>query len=231
MKFKFSDISNLIKSLNKTQKGKAILFFAFYIIFFIVLAIVARVSGPHEPYLNSEDNNTISLSNYNGSNYAYNYLVTIDNNTYKIAGSKNGNDEEINIDNKSYYKNGLNYYQNKNGEWNYIETPYSFLYIIDNLDDIINDAYYLSNTQYQSGKEVLIYQVSSATISNIVNNEDLDIDEVPNEIIITIDNNRVQNIEFKLDSYCLATDDCKNMKMVLDYKDFDVQEEIINPIN
>ena len=40
----FSNIFKLIKELRKTPRGKGILFFAFYFVFFLVLSIMLRIT-------------------------------------------------------------------------------------------------------------------------------------------------------------------------------------------
>ena len=68
----------LIKELKKTPRGKGILFFGFYLVFFLIIAIVARLA-PARPNItdnNKEDEDIISIREINGYNYYYEYNIT-----------------------------------------------------------------------------------------------------------------------------------------------------------
>lgn len=233
MKRYFNSFIALIKSLSKTPRGKGILFFGFYFVFFIVIAIAARIGGNSNfKDVNNRNTSDFTVSGYNGDNYAFKYTIYLDDNTYEVKGSKIGLQSKFTIDDKEYYKNGLNYYVNNNSEWKYLENINNYLTIIDNIDDIISNASYLAKTEYQSGQEVYIYQIDSNSISNIINNTNYNAEEDSNEITITINDDRINSVLLDLNSYCTTTNSCDdNMKIVLEYSGFELQEEIINPLN
>ncbi|MDO4996020.1 MAG: hypothetical protein Q4E69_02465 [Bacilli bacterium] len=220
----------LIKELKKTPRGKGILFFSFYLVFFLIIAIVARLV-PNKPIVtdnieNEED--IISIREVNGYNYNYKYTINVDNNIIYVNGMKDNEEEKFtytvnNID-FDYYKSGTLYYINQEE----VDTP-MYLNIIDNIDLLLSNSYYDSVVNYKSGKQVLRYQISSSTISNMLNSKDLDIEEIPNEIRVTQNNDRIDEVEIVLDSYCSALNIClNNMNIKMEYSGFDTVEEITN---
>ena len=224
-------VVELIKELRKTPRGKAILFFAFYLVFFLVLAIFARIN-PGVREVNMESNKEqFYLSTYNGFNYNYKYTINIDGKVSTITGKKKDLVEEFTIDygdsKESYYKSGNAYYKDNVT----IDAPFPFV-IIDNLDLLVGFSYYESTTNYNSGKEVLRYKISSDTIGNIVNGKEYDVEEIPNDIIITKNDKFIDSIDLVLNSYCTLSNTCtNNMKITMDFYDFGNVGEIENPIS
>lgn len=219
----------LIKELRKTPRGKGILFFSFYLVFFLVIAIVARIV-PSKPITaeDTKDDDFISIKEVNGYNYNYKYTIALDNNNILVNGKKNNDKEEftytLNGIDFNYYKSGTLYYSN-NLE---VDRPL-YLDIIDNIDLLLKNSSYDSVVNYKSGKQVLRYQISSSTISNIINDKDLDIEEVPNEIRLTQNDDRIDEVELVLDSYCSALNIClNNMDIKMEYSGFDTVKEITN---
>ncbi len=209
----------LIKELKKTPRGRGILFFAFYFVFFLLIAIVARTFPTNREIKKEED--VFNISNINGNNYAYIYNINVDSNITNITGKRIGNEEEFtyefNNTKSNYYKNGLSYYTNGLS----VDIPCEYLYIIDNLDSLIENAYYVSTTNYQSKRKVYRYEISSSTITRLVNNLDIDIEEIPNEIILTQNEDKIDEVELNLNSYCLAINKCiNNMNIHINYNDF-----------
>ena len=221
----------LIKELRKTPRGKGILFFGFYLVFFLIIAIVARLA-PARPNItdnNKEDEDIISIREINGYNYYYEYNITVDNNNIKVVGKKMNDEEEL-----TYTLNGVDYKYYKSGTLFYtngveVDSP-MYLDIIDNIDLLLNNSTYDSVVNYKSGKQVLRYQISSATISNIINYEDLDVEEIPNEIRVSMNNSdSIDEVELVLDSYCHAKNVClNNMNIKMKYTGFDTVKEITN---
>lgn len=218
----------LIKELKKTPRGKGILFFGFYFIFFLIIAIVARLV-PNNPITtdnSSNEEDTISIREVNGYNYNYKYTINVDNNIIYVNGMKDNSEEYLtyNVNNMdfNYYKSGTLYYIDDQE----VDTP-MYLNIIDNIDLLLSNSSYDSVVNYKSGKQILRYQISSSTISNMLNSKDLDIEEIPNEIRVTQNNDRIDEVEIVLDSYCSALNIClNNMNIKMEYSGFDTVEGI-----
>lgn len=232
MKNFFSNFTNKINELKKTERGKAILFFAFYLVFFVALSIYSRNIPRDAISKDGKDDDLFYISKLNGTNYAYNYIINVDNFIAEIDGKRNDEIEQFkysfNNQTNEFFKSGLVYY--KNGVM--IESPNNLLSIIDNIDRLIVKATYDSVTSYQSGKEVLRYNISSSTLSNIIDNVEVDVDDMPDEIVLTKVNDKISEIEMRLDNYCKVTKKCMSkMQINMKYSSFDEIEEIVNPMN
>ena len=229
-------LSKLINDLKGTPRGKSIIFFSFYFIFFVALAIGARMVTPGEPIGTKmyeeqmQNNNNIDIKKINGDNYQYKYSIQVDNLAAIIEGKKDGYLELFSINNlesiTNHYRNNSLYYSNVIGTWTPGDVPNKNLKIINNLDKILEKASYVSKTEYESGKRVFRYEISSSTISELVDKANLDIADVPNQIIVTSnDQKRVDNVQINLDSYCKATGTClNNMLLQLDFLEFGNQK-------
>lgn len=210
----FSNIFKLIKELRKTPRGKGILFFAFYFVFFLVLSIMLRITHSMADNEDGTDTNIMSINSMNGSYYEYVYDIDLDENNYHFLGKRKGNAEEFDYNGFKYTKVDNVYYLN-----DVISVrPNESLNIVENIDSIITNSTPLAPTYYESGTVLYRYQVSSATISKIVDGVDLDIDDMVNDIIVTVNNNYISNVECDFNSYCLAKNSCKSgLKIKLNY--------------
>ena len=147
-------IDNL-KKMKKDPKGKAILFFGFYFLFFLVIAIIARVGERHPLY---KTNNTSSsfdftFNNLESNNYKYTYTIILDDIKYEIIGKKYGNEESFTFQDKEYYVKDGEYFA-KDEIWMKSENPigvYSFIDVL-NIIKILKLSSYESKTTYESGK-------------------------------------------------------------------------------
>ena len=104
---------------------------------------------------------------------------------------------------------------------------------IENIMGLIDKSMLIYKTDYESGKVVYSFNVSTTTIHSYLEKIDLDIADDVNEIVVTADSNdNVYEVEFKLDSYCKSLNICLNkMNIVLSYDQFGKVEEIVSPLN
>ena len=228
---------NEIKELMKTPRGRAILFFGAYLLFFLFIAIFARTGGTSNINKKYESGSPLafSLSGIEKSNYKFNYEVNIDGVVSKYEGSSTINNSLFKVNGMiEYYFNGNNYFTNNNGVWLNVENPIKNYDFINNknISKFIEKASYISKTEYDSGKDVYTFNISSATINKILENKDLDISEVPNEIIIsTDDENNVTEVKYNLNSYCKVKKLCTNsMNITLNYDDVGDISDIASPL-
>ena len=228
------------KELISTPRGRAILFFGAYLIFFMAIAIFARAGGASNGLSSNKKYETgsplqFSLEAIEQNNYKFNYSVEVDGVVSTMTGIKDGFRESstCTLLNEYYMENG-NYFINSNGIWVKTSSPYAdkFFHNVENISNLIERASYISKTEYESGKDVYTFNISSATISKLFNGNDLDIEEVPNEIIIGVnEDNYVNEVKFVLDSYCKAVGTCtSSMKVTLKYEMFGEIEEIVSPL-
>ena len=212
---KFKEFIKLINDLKKTSKGRAILFFGGYFIFFLVLIIVVRISGTNN--ISSSDDYEkgtpfqFKVNNIVNNNYAFNYKVNLDGVVYNYVGENNNS-----------------------GLWVKCDSPYIYSYFFDilNIKNIFEKATYVSKTEYDSGKTSYNFLISSNTLNSMIDNMFTDIEEEPNEIVINTDeDNYVNEIKFKLDSYCINNNSCsKNLDIELYYDSYGQIEEFKSPL-
>ena len=84
---------NEIKELMKTPRGRAILFFGAYLLFFLFIAIFARTGGTSNINKKYESGSPLdfSLNGIEKSNYKFKYEVNIDGVISKYEGSSTVN--------------------------------------------------------------------------------------------------------------------------------------------
>ncbi len=233
------DLLKKIKEMKKDAKGRALLFFGFYFFFFLFLAIFLRamtfVTPVNEESV-TEKKDVISFTEYNGKKYRFDYQIGIDSDKILLSGLKIDYEEDFNYthgnDKRHYYRGMFSYFiEDTVTNYKIDERPREELLVIDSVDTLLDNASYESKTEYNSGKVVLRYSISSSTIERIAFNKELDVADEPNEIIITIQDNHITNLEFVLDSYGKTTGKCQTMmRVVCKYSDFDTKEEIVNPV-
>ena len=126
---------NEIKELMKTPRGRAILFFGAYLLFFLFIAIFARTGGTSNINKKYESGSPLdfSLNGIEKSNYKFKYEVNIDGVISKYEGSSTFNNSLFKVnDTKEYYFNGKNYFTNNNGVWLNVENPIKSYDFINN---------------------------------------------------------------------------------------------------
>jgi hypothetical protein len=233
-------IVETIKELNKTPRGKAVLFFGFYMVFFIFIIIFVRVgsrnsTGSYEYEKgNSSSNYNFDISGIANGNYKFTYTITVDGVDTVYSGEKYEDTELITYNNNNYYRNGDNYFIN-NTLWIKSGNPYIYSDFLeyDNIANLLVAASYESKTSYDSGKEIYNFLISTNTINQLLNNINSDFSEEPNRITISSDEDKnINEIIYYLDSYCTLNKLCNSsLKIDLMYDDFGNVEEIENPIN
>ncbi len=227
-----------IKELSKNPKGKAFLFFAFYIVFFAVVILFINLTDSTltygDDYEKSYSSYTFDLNKIFSDNFAFKYDVVLDNNIYSYIGAKKDEVESIKYNNFDYYING-NMFLVKNINWTETKNPYVYSEYFDtkNIKKILENAHYVSKTVYEDGSNTFNFVISSNTLNVILYGINTDYDEVPNEVIISTDEYRnVNKISYKLDSLCRNNKFCNyGFKIDLEYSLFGEVEGIINPMD
>ena len=231
-------IIETIKELKKTSRGKALLFFAGYLVFFIIIIIIFSVSKkmPISNYnYDSGEKHNFSFLEIENDNYKYNYEIVIDGNIYLFTGQRYKDTEMFTINNKEFYKINDNYFTLENGLWIKSNNPNNFSYFteIDNIQKLIDQAYYLSKTDYESGKEIYNFMISTNNIEKIYRNQNIDIADEAGEIIISTNEDlEVNEVKLKLNSFCKYERSCINsLEITLSYDSFGDVLEIESPIS
>ena len=227
-----------IKELSKTPRGKGILFFAFYLVFFAFVFLFINLTDSTLTYGDDYERSSscnINLDYIFTNNFSFKYDVNLDNNIYSYIGAKKDEEETIKFNNLEYYRNSNLFYINNNNIWVETSNPYKYGEYFDtlNIKKILENSYYVSKTVYETGDYSFNYAISSNTLNSILYGINTDYDEVPNEIVITADKDRnVNKISFNLDSLCKNNKICNyGLKINLEYDLFGEIADIINPLN
>ena len=103
-------LMELINNLKKTEKGKAVLFFAGYLVFFVALAVFmifgAKNTTRPSDYMSGKSSDNVSMDKLSNENYLFTYKVNLDGVEYIYNGKRNKSVELFQFNNISYYKNG-----------------------------------------------------------------------------------------------------------------------------
>lgn len=230
-------VIGIFKELKKTPRGKSILFFGGYLIFFVVLMVLVRVSGNNNYKSDSSIYNNRELFSVNeirDNNYKFTYNVKLDGVVYSYSGTRNNNRILFKFNNLDYYVDGNKYYVNNNGTWNSCDNPIMFneFFYGENVKKILNRASNESTTKYEDGRREFNMLISTNTLNELFTGKITDFDEVPNKIVVgTTKELKANSINYNLDSYCILSKLC-NTGLTIDvlYDDFGKIEVIDNPM-
>lgn len=223
------------KEIIKTSKGKALIFFGVYLVFFLILAVLSRISGTGNTIGSSIklDPYSYNLTAIKNDNYSFLYQYNIDGINYNFSGKKNNKKSLFSDGVSSYYQNDLLFMKKEQGIWIKCENPYYLYSFLDvfTLEKILNSATYVSKTQLATGDEEILFQITTNTLVKILENIDVDLDLPVNTILLKKDKTGiVKEIEYKLTSYASYKNLAKfQFDLSITYSDFDSIEEIGDP--
>ena len=181
---KFKSFFKYIKSNSKTPRGKAIAFFGFYFIFFIVVIMMVRFNSSIET------------------------------------------DEAVNS--LSIYSSGSIYLgKDSSGSYVMIDNPYLFpeLKDLNFIKKMLNKATYIS-----TGNLKKTYQISTTTLVSIFDNQEIDLDDMPNTIVVTTNSDgQIYKLEYDFSSYSIYRGHGAYQGSLL-YSNFSNVPEIVKPV-
>lgn len=217
-------------------KGRAILFFGFYFVFFTAVIIFLRSSdGKVSSYdSNVVDENPLAFEvDSFEKNYHFHYTVTVDSDSYLYDGIRNGSREQFSFQNKKYYYDGSTYFVYRDA-WVKDENPYLYSEFLnfDNIVELLRKSYFESETTYKSGKITYHFSLDTNVIYQTLFLKDTDFDGKENSIVVRINEDKnVESVVFDLENYCVSLDNCKdNLKISLEYDQMGEILEIKNPL-
>ena len=233
---------DLIDKLKSTPRGQALLFFGGYFFFFLFIIVAVRLMGGGSTVGKEYDEAkgySFSVVNITDANYSFEHSVLLDGNNNGYKGTKKNSEERFVLSNNlgtyDYYRKGIDFFNNKSGLWIKSDNPYLFynFFDIDKVMVLIDKAKLDYKTDYESGKKIYNFVITSTTIHNYFEGIDLDIADDLNEIIVHVDERGlVEKFEFKLDSYCKAINMCFNeLKITLQYDEYGEIKEITSPLD
>ena len=231
-KFTAEDFSNYIK----TPRGKALLFFAIYLVFFLVLASIGHF-GERLPVLGSTDLNldlpTYNLDKIKDGNYAFSYQFNFDGVITKYEGEEKNNKARFSDGVTNFYKSNDIYMREQDGLWIKTEAPNTLFSLTKAsvIEDIVNKATYISKTELATGEESYTLQISTPTLSKALDGTDIDIDDPVNTITLkeNVDGDTV-GIEYDFSNYGKYKGLVKNnLVITLNYANFGNIEKVEEP--
>lgn len=232
------DLKKIIIDLYKEPKGKAILFFGFYLLFFIVLSIMAHTGDgtKNNEYYNLNNNsNYISVDLIENGNYKFLYTIEIDNSIFKYEGSKNKQVELFAFNNgEQFFSKDREFYKNVNGTWVEAENPYLYeeFLLIESISNIISDATYVSKTEYENGDKVYHLQLATVNIVKKTDGINIDIADLANDVFFYVDKEgKITKMVFNFGNYGLYKGICFNkFNITLEYFNYGEIENISIPV-
>ena len=232
---KSNESRDKVMAFLKTPRGKAVLFFGIYFIFFIGLAIFSRVAGTGNsitPQL-SVSPYTYSLEQIANHNYHYQYQYLIDGSTITFEGDRNNNKSLFSDGGISYYQKDDLYMKSQDGLWIKCDNPYIFPLLLDDsvLNTIISSATYVSKTELATGEEEINLQITTTTLVKILDGLDVDLDDPVNTIQLKKDSSgEVVEVRYDFTSYALYHGRCSSsFQLILSYSNFGNVKEIQDP--
>lgn len=232
---KSNESRDKVMAFLKTPRGKAVLFFGIYFIFFIGLAIFSRVAGTGNsitPQL-SVSPYTYSLEQVANHNYHYQYQYLIDGSTITFEGDRNNNKSLFSDGVISYYQKDDLFMKSQDGLWIKCDNPYIFPLLLDDsvLNTIISSATYVSKTELATGEEEINLQITTTTLVKILDGLDVDLDDPVNTIQLKKDSSgEVVEVRYDFTSYALYHGRCSSsFQLILSYSNFGNVKEIQDP--
>ena len=225
------------KEMRKNPREKALLFFAFYFVFFAVIIAFLKFSSPrpYNAYEELEDEVILSFptESFIHQSYHFQYTVFLDGITHKYACEKVEQTESFTFQDKRYYYTGEDYYV-KQDEWIKSENPYLFSIFRDEekIFSLFQNAYLESKTSYKSGKTTYYFMLDSNVLSKTLYEKDTDYADDGNMTVVSVnEDQKVDTVSFQLNNYCKSSSLCTNsLKIDIHYDQFDEILAISDPL-
>lgn len=201
-----------IKDLYKTKRGRAILFFAFYFIFFFCLISLIRTNYTPNKEADTTSDNKVNteykLDGIKNGNYHFTREENINGVITNFTGDKSDNKiDGVMTSNNNFY----NYFIYDNislikttDKYEVTSDLYHFNNITDDkaIEKILERSTLISKTEYETGNISYNYEITTNTIDSILNNTNIDIADIPNKIVLEAnEENEVVKITYDLSSY------------------------------
>ena len=104
---------------------------------------------------------------------------------------------------------------------------------IDYVDKIVKNSSFTNKTDYESGKVIYNFLISTNTINELLDGNVTDYDDIPSEVeVIFKADNSIDHVNYKFSNYCRTIGLCtNNFDVKLEYNDIGKIEGIKNPIS
>ena len=228
---------NRIKdNFEENEKKKVIGFISFYAVFFVILFII-MFSHRDKDFLLQEyerlGSSSINLESIMKCNYFFDYKVSIDDVKYDYYGKRLNDIRSFKYNNQDYYQKEDSFFMNQ-GIWVKTNNPivYYDFFQEDTIQKIVEQATPYSEKSYENGSVDYYYYLSSNTLYSVFYQKNTDYDEVPNEMVISMDKDQhITKIVYHLNSYCATVENCnQSLDIEADYELFGSIQTIDNPL-
>lgn len=223
----------------KNPRGKAVVFFAGYFIFFVILLVMI---GNNHSSLNQDQAQTPSgiatsyrFDRLNKANYHYRYQITSDEEEIVYDGVRNQTKEKFTVqkgEEKKEYFNNDGLFLVKNNLWELGSSPYLYEEFLKTpqIEKLLTKATLLSKTEYQNQETEYVYQISTTSLVSYLEGREIDLMDDPNELTITVKENEVVKMKWNLSSYATYLENKDQLLwMILEYDSFQMIEPLELP--
>lgn len=226
-----------ILEILRTPKGKAILFFGGYLVFFIVLSMVAHIGG-QGTVLGSTDLDlgefSYNLSSIKEGNYNFSYQFVVDQVVTTYSG-KHYEDKALFSDGSTnFYQKADLFMKEQDGVWVKSDSPYVLNSLTDAsvINNLIDVSTYVSKTELATGEQIINLDISTTTLVKQLEGVDVDLDDPVNSIELKKNKNgEVIQIKYNLDSYAKYKGLSVNeFRLTLDYSNFGDIKQFNEPV-
>ena len=219
----------------KTTRGKAFLFFGIYILLFLVLGVVSRISGTNGTIGSNIKVNpySYSMNSILNKNFQFQYQYQIDGVSTTFTGKQLDEKVLFNDGVTNFYQNDTLFMRNQDGIWVRTDNPYVFPSFLDPnvIENLISLSTYISKTELASGEEEINFQITTTTLVRQLDSIDVDLDDPVNTIQLKTDSNgEVVQIVYDLTSYAIYHGrSSQQFLLTLSYSNFGEIENIEDP--
>ena len=202
-----------LKEVYKNPRGRAILFFSFYFVFFFVLILLLRSNQAN----NNKQNTNIDSSNkiqtsYNlkkleEGNYRFTRKETRGDFITTFVGNHNQDKSSVIMTKGNEVKNFFFYRDMvlEKTSSNYIVGTNPYLYPnlqeYNTIEEILERATLKSKTTYEQGEDCYRYEITTTTLTSILDEKEIDISDPVNTIEVLVEKKEITGITYYLNSY------------------------------
>ncbi len=224
------EVVEVFKKLRKSPRGRALIFFGVSFLFFLFIAIYARIVGPH-----SIENMYKSVSIEDTlfgdlKNYTYEVKVNLDGKTTVINGKVSEETEVFTYNNINYYVVDTRVYNLVDGQMNITSNPNPYYRITNTntISKLIKNSYLDSTTTYHDGSSVYNYMMDTNNLNEIISKNKTDIESKMNKLVIKVSKDKLINtINYELNDYCITNKICKkNLNIELKFSNIGSTDKI-----
>ena len=111
MKKRVDQLKELINKLKSTDRGKALLFFGGYLIFFIIIFIVINTADRIQMTASDFENGNLikfNVNNIKDNNYSFKYTITVDVTDYIFEGERYNDYDKYKFNTLIYFMDNSN---------------------------------------------------------------------------------------------------------------------------